>query len=606
MRIESKLGEVALLTDTSSSYSRETKSGSNVVWQSSRDKGESHQAIEHTEITAQGPVRIIAAKGVTVEYRDTGNVDDSITQLSKQPGLEWMAQLRADPKVDWRAVAEAHQSWDYKAEGLTGAGAALLTLAVAAATYGYGAKIAALFEGMAGQAALAAGAKAGFMALCGQASVALVNNKGDLLAALRDLGREASLKALASSILAAGLTAGALDLAELNEAQNLTTAEYLQNVAKETAIQGVVHAGVDTALYGGNPGQNLLDGLRGAAASTLGADVAAKIGAAYKNGDLNYVTHKIAHAALGGAMGLATTGDAGAGAIGGAVGEMTAEAFVKGFTNKQLENPENKKTLSEAELKELDADLKRMREFGVDLSKLSAGIAAALAGADVNTAAQAGGNAAENNCFFVIPIVLELVDKGLQLYDAYQLAKALEEGNTEEALKLSGIIAAGLATDAMPGNVVAIKLGLALKKFGLTKLGNKIIAKFGVSTIESAGRINRAHLGELTQKGVKYTPEDIVFTHKMPSGDIIFLEKGSATSGLEHIFSRHASDFSNKGIKPDEIESFIYKTIQNNKPYISTTSGEMVFRVQQNGKHFDLKIITGNNGYIVSAYPWSK
>ncbi len=171
MRLESATGEIALLTDTSSAYSQEKRSGSNVVWQSTRDKGNADQSVEHTEITATGDIQVIAAQGIRVEYRDTGNVDDSITQLAKQPGLAWMEQLRGDPRVNWQAVAEAHEKWDYKSEGLTGAGAALLSLAVAVATSGWGSGLAASLPasvtsalGTTGSAMAAAAIEGGFRA----------------------------------------------------------------------------------------------------------------------------------------------------------------------------------------------------------------------------------------------------------------------------------------------------------------------------------------------------------------------------------------------------------------------------------------------------------
>nr|WP_179217107.1 hypothetical protein [Humidesulfovibrio mexicanus] len=95
MRLESATGEIALLTDTSSVYSQEKKSGSNVVWQSTRDKGNADQSVEHTEITATGDIQVIAAQGIRVEYRDTGNVDDSITQQQHQRGLPGLRRRRA-------------------------------------------------------------------------------------------------------------------------------------------------------------------------------------------------------------------------------------------------------------------------------------------------------------------------------------------------------------------------------------------------------------------------------------------------------------------------------------------------------------------------------
>ncbi|WP_407656597.1 hypothetical protein [Humidesulfovibrio mexicanus] len=58
----------------------------------------------------------------------------------------------------------------------------------------------------------------------------------------------------------------------------------------------------------------------------LGAKAANEIGAAAKAGDLDYVTHKIAHAALGGAMAAADGKDAASGALGAVVGVTSKKA----------------------------------------------------------------------------------------------------------------------------------------------------------------------------------------------------------------------------------------------------------------------------------------
>lgn len=51
------------------------------------------------------------------------------------------------------------------------------------------------------------------------------------------------------------------------------------------------------------------------------------------------------------------------------------------------------------------------------------------------------------------------------------------EGDTDEATEIATEIAAGAATDAIPGNVVLVKIGVVLKKAGLGALGVKIIKK---------------------------------------------------------------------------------------------------------------------------------
>jgi filamentous hemagglutinin len=252
------------------------------------------------------------------------------------------------------------------------------------------------------------------------------------------------------------------------------------------AIHAATSATVGTVINGGNYAENLGSAFQSAAIGVLGKQAALKLGQAYRDGDLNYVTHKIAHAALGGALAAGTGGDAVSGAIGGVVGEIAAEELTARFLQSQLENPESLRNLTLEKQAELRADTEQLRELGVDFSKLAAGVAAALAGRDVNDAAGSAENAARNNAVMVLPIMLELIDKGLQTYDAYRLAQAWEAGDTEQFEEILEEIALGAAVDAIPGSVIAVKVGLALKKFGIVGLGAKIVGKYGD---DAAGRV---------------------------------------------------------------------------------------------------------------------
>ncbi|SNR73994.1 ADP-ribosyl cyclase, partial [Humidesulfovibrio mexicanus] len=128
----------------------------------------------------------------------------------------------------------------------------------------------------------------------------------------------------------------------------------------------------------------------------LGAKAANEIGAAAKAGDLDYVTHKIAHAALGGAMAAADGKDAASGALGAVVGEVAAQAL-RASLEKAIRTGE------------IGPDkVQEWIDRGVNLSKLTAGLTAAAAGMDVSTAAQTGGNAAENNAYKTVINLIKL------------------------------------------------------------------------------------------------------------------------------------------------------------------------------------------------------
>lgn len=342
--VTAETGQVSMLTSTDSEYEQHVKSKTGFFSWSSRDKGHTDETVQHTEIKAEEGLTITTAEGVVVEYRETGNVQEDIAQLAQAPGLAKMI-------------------------------------------------------GFAGNKAVTAAMAAGFNSLVIQAGMQVVGNGGDIGAALEGLASIDTVRSLATAMLTAGLMEGISDTdfmkdllgpeVEGVDSMNDFIAKLAQEL-KEGAVQAGINTGVGTAINGGDVGENLVANLRGAAVSAFGETTANAIGTAYAEGDLNYVTHKIAHAALGGALDIAQGGDGVSGAIGGVVGEITGEALASEIEEAMLSGD-----ISPTQAKEwLDA--------GVDLSKLSAGLAAAVAGADIKTAADAGENAAQNNAIFIL------------------------------------------------------------------------------------------------------------------------------------------------------------------------------------------------------------
>ncbi|WP_229590775.1 DUF637 domain-containing protein [Pseudodesulfovibrio sediminis] len=412
-----------------------------------------------------------------VEYKETGNVQEDIAQLAQAPGLEWMAEIANRDDVNWQAVQEVHDQWKETNGGVGGPGMQLLSLAMAVALSftGVGAAAGTAIAdtvGMAGNAAMTAAFSAGFNSLVIQASMQVVGNGGDIGAALEALASIDTVRALATAMLTAGLSKGIIDYVNGDEvtaatgaateaAKTAEEASFIADLAQslqDSAIQAGVSAGVDTAINGGNLGENLLANMRSAAVSTLGATLANEIGEAYHKGDLDYVTHKIAHAALGAAMDLAMGGDGVSGAIGGAVGEITGEALAGEI--KQA-------------LKDGNIDPTQVQDWmaaGVDVSKLAAGLVAAAADQDIGTAAEAAGNAAENNAFFVAAaIILEIADKIMMAADIAEFGEAVIIGDKEkqEELILGFLIGMGIENtigNLVPGSYVALRTALKAGK----------------------------------------------------------------------------------------------------------------------------------------------
>ena len=444
--ITAREGQVAMLVSKDSEYRRKVSSDMGFFSWSSKDEGSTDETVQHTEINAAKGLTITTAEGVVVEYKETGNVKEDIAQLAQAPGLEWMAEIANRDDVDWQAVQEVHDQWNESDSGVGGPGVSLVALAVAvaltwtgagsafaswamgvetgtgAAVGSVGATATAGSVGGAAGAGVAAGATsaaagatgaaalegtelaihtaiaAGFNSLVTQAAIQLVGNGGDVGAAMKALVSIDTVRSLATTMLTAGLTQGALDVAGVaEEPALLSQAESMEDATKilnaellRTAIRTGIGAGVETAVNGGNLDENAITSLKVAAAASIGSQGAKAIGTAFEKGQIDVGVKYIAHAALGGVLGEITSEDAASGAMGAVVGEFTGEML-----KAEIEEAVLAREITPAQaLKWTDA--------GVDLSKLAAGLVAAGVGANVDVAADAGGNAAKNNVFFIL------------------------------------------------------------------------------------------------------------------------------------------------------------------------------------------------------------
>lgn len=115
-------------------------------------------------------------------------------------------------------------------------------------------------------------------------------------------------------------------------------------------------------------------------------------------------------------------------------------------------------------------------------------------------------------------------------------------------------------------------------------------------------------LEELIKNGVKISINDVVFTAKDKSGQVVWLENGNIGKGLEHI-KKHTNEFIAKHniqenhlvghlkniIKKGKVISSQYKTLSNGRVGL-----EKIYLYK--GNYYTLGAI-GTNGYIVSMYP---
>jgi Possible hemagglutinin (DUF637)/Pre-toxin domain with VENN motif len=387
---------------------------SDIAYQNAKGAGTTEGTAEYNELN-YGKLTVKAGS-VTVQTATSatgkGKVDSSVGQatpatpatlkeLASKPGMGWVNDVAAQSAelaktnpaaaLHIQNVQLAHDQWDYKQQGLTKEGAAIVTLVVAyftaGAASGAGTALAAGVGATGTTAAVVAGATtAALSSLASQAAVSMVNNQGNLGAVLQELGSKESTRGLLTAMVTAGAlnglssamggltTAGGTQWSSIN-----ATSPFVDQLQKNLVNQLTSNV-LQTALTGGNREsyeKGLQTSLLTAFISTGAAQGANAIGDMQANGTLNALTHKLAHAIAGCAAGAATAsvggGSAGngcgSGAIGAVIGELTAEAAGKNMKPEDL----------------------------INLSRLMGGVAAALTGGDVTLAANAGGNAVENN-----------------------------------------------------------------------------------------------------------------------------------------------------------------------------------------------------------------
>ncbi|HGG9897768.1 TPA: DUF637 domain-containing protein, partial [Neisseria meningitidis] len=344
-------------------HNETVSSSKSALWQKQAGRGSNIETLQLPSFT--GPVApVLSAPGGYIVDIPKGNLKTQIETLTKQPEYAYLKQLQTVKDVNWNQVQLAYDKWDYKQEGLTGAGAAIIALAVAAVTGGVGAGLIGAAQGTTS----AAIANAAFTSLATQASISLVNNKGNVGKTLKELGRSRTVK----NLVVAAATAGVSNKIGTSALANVSDKQWVNNMTVNLADAGSA-ALINTAVNGGSLKDNLEANILAALVNTAHGEAASKI----KGLDQHYVAHKIAHAIAGCAAAAANKGKCQDGAIGAAVGEILGETLLDGRDPGSLNVKDRAKIIAKA--------------------KLAAGAVAALSKGDVSTAANAAAVAVENN-----------------------------------------------------------------------------------------------------------------------------------------------------------------------------------------------------------------
>ncbi|WP_337080462.1 DUF637 domain-containing protein [Acinetobacter pittii] len=589
------------------------KEKSSLAWQAMQDKGSITETAQLPSFN--GPVlpTFKAAGGLSVQVpiseKDVNKKElrDAILELSKQPGNEYLKEFVNRKDIDWQMVLLTQKDWDYKSQGLTGAGAAIIAIVVTMVTAGAGAAVVGALGGSAatlGGSAIAM-TQAALTSLATQASVSLINNGGNIGKTLKELGSKDSVKNLAASVVTAGLLSQVSTALNLKPDNAVFSDRLVNNFT--TSVGSTL---VQTAIKGGDLEENLKVALLSGLAGALQGQMAQNIKGLE---DINYIAHKLAHA-LAGCIAGAIQGQCQAGAIGGAVGEIVA-SFTPPSSGLLYTEEEKQKILM--------------------VGQLTSGVIAAYAGYDVNVASNSANIALTNNAFNEKK-VKELLDqakgymgeKGGQALDAVSRGiakgdiKALKNAQTQIAEYLlkkadsGGLSQAEIVTfgtlyalneTLFPTNILDVIPG-AGKAIGK---GNDLLKGIRTAAPTSAASATarlglREDLAKLANipRNMEIQPaniwgktiQDIKYSFEMDGAVLTLSPPKSGTSGLAQVYSVKNSA---TGIKEFEYHPGGGKHSKGGDMYYKIVMNDGTqFRIIDPNSAFNPKTITSNQIYL--------
>ena len=117
--------------------------------------------------------------------------------------------------------------------------------------------------------------------------------------------------------------------------------------------------------------------------------------------------------------------------------------------------------------------------------------------------------------------------------------------------------------------------------------------------------VSQSDIDTLAANGVKFTPQNVVATGTTPNGQVVFLESGSSSAGLQHIIEGHASEFANIGVSEDQIPRVVMQAVTegNIVGYQGSGTGRPIYQTTINGQPQRIAVTVGSNGFIVGANP---
>ncbi|WP_232790585.1 DUF637 domain-containing protein [Pseudomonas fluorescens] len=313
------------------------KSNNNAFWVSSKGKGNTDETVRQSQLIAEGNVAIKAVAGLKIDINQVNQetVSQSIDAMVKaDPQLAWIKDAEKRGDVDWRQVKEIHDSFKYSNSGLGPASQIIIAIVMAAVV----GPLAAVAAGGGTVGAVAGAVAAGAST---NATVSVVNNRGNLGAVLKDVTSSDAMKGYVIAGATAGLTAeyfGDWTGTETNTATGKITTPGILNSWRgvgQFAANQTLQSGTSMLLSKAlGQGGSASDALKNALFNTLAAASFNLLGNYTKNVFADGSAPKVAiHAMVGGLLAEATGGDFKTGALAAGASEALVthlDSLVKG------------------------------------------------------------------------------------------------------------------------------------------------------------------------------------------------------------------------------------------------------------------------------------
>ncbi|MDY0836678.1 two-partner secretion domain-containing protein [Pseudomonas sp. SED1] len=316
------------------------KTNNNAFWVSSKGKGNTDETLRQSQLIAEGNVAIKAVDGLKIDINQVNQqtVSQSIDAMVKaDPQLAWIKEAEKRGDVDWRQVKEIHDSFKYSNSGLGPASQIIIAIVMAAVVGPMAAAAAGGSTVGAVAGAVAAGAST-------NATVSVINNRGNLGAVLKDVTSSDAMKGYVIAGATAGLTAeffGDWTGTETNTATGKITTPGILNSwsgVGQFAANQTLQSGTSMLLSKAlGQGGSASDALKNALFNTLAAASFNLLGNYTKNVFADGSAPKVAiHAMVGGLLAEATGGDFKTGALAAGASEALVthlDGLVKGDDN---------------------------------------------------------------------------------------------------------------------------------------------------------------------------------------------------------------------------------------------------------------------------------